>query len=197
MTRRTCGEEGLLVGGSSGTALVAARRVAAELQPNAIMVVLLPDNGRGYLSKIFNDEWMRANGFLGEEGFAATIGDVLRAKGELPTLITLSPDDTVRRAVELMREFQISQIPVVEDGTIVGSINEVAVMQLIFDHADIVHGEVKSVMSRPFPLLDENDEVGRAYKELSLGHAAVVVGHEGKAIGVLTKMDIINYLSAS
>ena len=197
MTRRACREEGLLVGGSSGTALVAARRVVAELPADAIVVVLLPDNGRGYLTKIFNDEWMRANGFLGEEGFAATIGDVLRAKGELPKLITLSPNDSVRRAVELMREFKISQIPVVENSAIVGSINEVAVMQLIFDHADIVHGEVKAVMSRPFPMLDENEEVAHAYKELSLGHAAVVVAHEGKAIGVLTKMDIINYLSAS
>ena len=197
MTRRACREEGLLVGGSSGTALVAARRVAQELPTSAIMVVLLPDNGRGYLTKIFNDEWMRANGFLGEEGLAATVGDVLRSKGELPKLITLSPADTVRHGVELMREFQISQIPVVENGEMVGSINEVAVMQLIFDHADIVHGVVKDVMGRPFPLLDEKEEVARAYKELSLGHAAIVVGHEGKAIGVLTKMDIINYLSGT
>ncbi len=197
MTRRACREEGLLVGGSSGTALVAAHRVAHELPADAIMVVLLPDNGRGYLSKIFNDEWMRANGFLGEEGLAATVGDVLRSKGELPKLITLSPTDTVRRGVELMREFQISQIPVMENSDMVGSINEVAVMQLIFDHADIVHGQVKDVMARPFPLLDEKAEVARAYKELSLGHAAIVVGHEGRPIGVLTKMDIINYLSAS
>jgi len=197
MTRRICREEGLLVGGSSGTALVAARRVAQELPARAIMVVLLPDNGRGYLTKIFNDEWMRANGFLGEDGLAATVGDVLRSKGELPKLITLSPADSVRHGVELMREFQISQIPVVANGDMVGSINEVAVMQLIFDHADIVHGEVKDVMGRPFPLLDEKEEVARAYKELSLGHAAIVVGREGKAIGVLTKMDIINYLSAT
>ncbi len=197
MTRRVCREEGLLVGGSSGTALVAAYRLTRELAPEAIVVVLLPDNGRGYLTKIFNDEWMRANGFLGEAGLAATVGEVLRAKGELPKLITVSPTDTVRRGVELMREFQISQIPVVDNGDMVGSINEVAVMQLIFDHADIVHGEVKDVMGRPFPLLDEKDEVARAYKELSLGHAAVVVGREGKAIGVLTKMDIINYLSVT
>lgn len=197
MTRRACREEGLLVGGSSGTALVAAHRVAHSLPSNAIMVVLLPDNGRGYLSKIFNDEWMRANGFLGEAGIAATVGDVLRAKGELPKLITVSPNDTVRRGVELMREFQISQIPVMDNGKMVGSINEVAVMQEIFDHADIVHEQVKDVMGRPFPLLDERDEVDRAYKELSLGHAAVVVGHEGKPIGVLTKMDIITYLSGA
>ena len=197
MARRVCREEGLLVGGSSGTALVAARRVAQELPADAVMVVLLPDNGRGYLSKIFNDEWMRTNGFLGEAGLAATVGEVLRAKGALPKLITLSPGDTVRRAVELMREFQISQIPVMEDGAMVGSINEVAVMQLIFDHADIVHGAVKDVMGRPFAMLDEKEAVGHAYKELSLGHGAVVVGHEGKAIGVLTKMDIINYLSAT
>ncbi len=197
MTRRACREEGLLVGGSSGTALVAAHRVVRELPPDAIVVVLLPDNGRGYLSKIFNDEWMRTNGFLGEVGLAATVGEVLRAKGALPKLITVSPSDTVRRGVELMREFQISQIPVVENGDMVGSINEVAVMQLIFDHSDIVHAEVKDVMGRPFPLLDEKEEVSRAYRELSLGHAAVVVSHEAKAIGVLTKMDIINYLSVT
>jgi cystathionine beta-synthase len=197
MTRRVCREEGLLVGGSSGTALVAAHRVARELPAQAIMVVLLPDNGRGYLSKIFNDEWMRTNGFLGEAGLAATVGEVLRSKGELPKLITVAPTDTVRRGVELMREFQISQIPVVDKGQMVGSINEVAVMQLIFDHADIVHAEVKDVMGRPFPLLDEKDELAHAYRELSLGHAAIVVGHEGKAIGVLTKMDIINYLSVT
>ncbi len=196
MTRRVCREEGLLVGGSSGTALVAAHRLVQELPADAIVVVLLPDNGRGYLSKIFNDEWMRTNGFLGEAGFAARIGDVLRAKGELPPLITVSPSDTVRRGVELRREFQISQIPVVADGSMVGSINEVAVMQLIFDHADIVHAEVKDVMGRPFPLLDERDELDQAYKQLSAGHAAIVVGHEGKPVGVLTKMDIINYLSA-
>jgi cystathionine beta-synthase len=197
MTRRICREEGLLAGGSSGTAVVAANRAARALPPEAIMVVLLPDNGRGYLTKIFNDEWMRTNGFLGEAGLAATVGDVVRAKGELPKLITLSPADTVRRGVELMREFQISQIPVMQDGEMVGSVNEVAVMQLIYDRADIVHAEVKDVMGRPFPLLDEREEVDRAYKQLSLGHAAVVVGHEGKPIGLLTKMDIINYLSVT
>jgi len=196
MARRVCREEGLLVGGSSGTALVAARRIAGELPSDAIMVVLLPDNGRGYLSKIFNDEWMRTNGFLGEEGLAALVGDVLRSKGELPQLITVAPTDTVRRGVELMREFQISQIPVMENGEMVGSINEVAVMQLIFDRADIVHAEVKDVMGRPFPLLDEREELDHAYKQLSLGHAAIVVGREGKPVGVLTKMDMINYLSA-
>jgi cystathionine beta-synthase len=196
MARRVCREEGLLVGGSSGTALVAARRIVQELPSDAIVVVLLPDNGRGYLSKIFNDEWMRTNGFLGEEGLAARIGDVLRSKGELPPLITLSPADTVRRGVELMREFQISQIPVMDKGEMVGSINEVAVMQLIFDRADIVHAEVKDVMARPFPLLDEREELDQAYKQLSLGHAAIVVVREGKPVGVLTKMDMINYLSA-
>src|SRR6202165_3116188 len=196
MARRVCRQEGLLVGGSSGTALVAARRVAQELPADAIVVVLLPDNGRGYLSKIFNDEWMRTNGFLGEEGLSARIGDVLRSKGTSPQLITVSPTDTVRRGVELMREFQISQIPVMANGEMVGSINEVAVMQLIFDRADIVHAEVKDVMGQPFPLLDEREELDKAYKQLSLGHAAIVAGHEGKPVGVLTKMDIINYLSA-
>jgi cystathionine beta-synthase len=197
MARRACREEGLLVGGSSGTALVAAARITRELPESAIVVVLLPDNGRGYLTKIFNDEWMRANGFLGEQGPGATVGDVLRAKGQLPPLITLAPGDPVKRGIELMREFQISQIPVVDGGEMVGSINEVAVMQLIYDRADVAHQPVKDVMARPFPVLDEIDQVERAYKELSLGHGAVVVSRKGAPTGVLTKMDIITYLSAN
>ncbi|HME80520.1 MAG TPA: cystathionine beta-synthase [Candidatus Eremiobacteraceae bacterium] len=197
MARRACREEGLLVGGSSGTALVAAARVTRELPESAIVVVLLPDNGRGYLTKIFNDEWMRANGFLGEQGHGATVGDVLRAKGQLPPLITLAPGDPVKRGIELMREFQISQIPVVNGGEMVGSINEVAVMQLIYDRADVAHQPVKDVMARPFPVLDEFDQVERAYKELSLGHGAVVVSRKGLPTGVLTKMDIISYLSSN
>jgi len=197
MARRICREEGLLVGGSSGTACVAALRVAVELPADAVMVVLLPDNGRGYLTKIFNDEWMRANGFLGEGGHSATVGQVLRAKGTLPTMITVSPTDSVRRAVELMREFQISQIPVMADAEMVGSVNEVAVMQLIYDRSDIVHAEVRDVMGSPFPVLADEAEVEQAYKALSLGHAAVVVSAGGKPVGVLTKMDIITYLSGN
>jgi cystathionine beta-synthase len=197
MARRICREEGLLVGGSSGTAAVAANRVAAELPADAVVVVLLPDSGRGYMSKIFNDEWMRANGFIGEEGRAATVGEVLRAKGLVPQLITLTPKDSVRRAVELMREFQISQIPVVDHGEIVGSINEVSVMQMVYDKADVVHSEVRDVMGKPFAVLDDLDPVEHAYKALSLGHAAVIVAHAGAPIGVITKMDIINYLSGA
>jgi cystathionine beta-synthase len=196
MARRACREEGLLVGGSSGTALVAAARIARELPADAIVVVLLPDNGRGYLSKIFNDEWMRANGFLGEQGLGATVGDVLRSKGELQ-LVTLAPSDPVKRGIELMREFQISQIPVVDAGEMVGSINEVSVMQLIYDRADVAHQPVKEVMAKPFPVLEERDEVEKAYKALSLGHGAVVVSRKGSPVGVLTKMDIISYLSAN
>lgn len=197
MARRVCREEGLLVGGSSGTACVAAMRVARELPPDAVMVVLLPDNGRGYMSKIFNDEWMRANGFLGEGGHRATVGQVLRTKGTVPTMITVAPTDAVKRAVELMREFQISQIPVVDGGELVGSVNEVAVMQLIYDRSDIVHAEVREVMGQPFPVLGEDAEVEQAYKALSLGHSAVVVAKDGTPIGVLTKMDIITYLSGN
>jgi len=197
MARRICREEGLLVGGSSGTAAVAAQRVARELPADAVMVVLLPDSGRGYMSKIFNDEWMRANGFIGEEGRAATVGEVLRAKGPVPQLITLSPTDSVKRAVELMRQYQISQIPVVDHAEIVGSVNEVSVMQMVYDKSDVVHSEVRDVMGRPFAVLDDRDPVEHAYKALSLGHAAVIVAHLGAPIGVITKMDIINYLSGA
>src|SRR5579863_7800243 len=191
MARRICREEGLLVGGSSGTAAVAAQRVVHELPADAVMVVLLPDSGRGYMSKVFNDEWMRANGFLGEGGRSATVGQVLRAKASVPTMITVAPTDAVKRAVELMREFQISQIPVMDGSELVGSVNEVAVMQLIYDRADIVHAEVREVMGQPFPVLADDAEIERAYKALSLGHSAVVVSSGGKPVGVLAKMDII------
>jgi cystathionine beta-synthase len=96
-----------------------------------------------------------------------------------------------------MREFQISQIPVMDGGEMVGGVNEVAVMQLIYDRADIVHSEVREVMGHPFPVLDEGAEVEQAYKALSLGHPAVVVSAGGKPVGVLTKMDIITYLSGN
>ncbi len=197
MTRRIVREEGLLVGGSSGTAAVAAVRLAKTLSRDAVVVVIFPDSGRGYMSKIFNDEWMIANGFLSEGKRRATVGDVLRSKTPLPPMITVAQDDTVSTALDLLRKFEISQIPVMHGHEVIGSINDVAVMQAVFDRADIIHQPVSEVMGRPFPALEQNEEIDRAYKLLTLANHAIVVTDEGEPIGVVTRQDVISFLSGS
>ncbi len=195
MARRITREEGLLVGGSSGTAAVAAVKLAKTLPADAVLVVIFPDSGRGYMSKIFNDEWMTANGFLAEGRRAATVGDVLRSKEPLPPMIVVQHDDVVRDALEKLRRYEISQLPVVEGGKIVGSVNDVAVMQAVFDRSDLLHKSVREVMGRPFPTLEQDADIDHAYKLLSLANSAIVVMDAGHPVGVVTRQDIISYLS--
>ncbi len=197
MARRIAREEGLLVGGSSGTAAVAAVKLAKTLSADAIVVVILPDSGRGYMSKIFNDDWMIANGFLADSTRRATVGDVLRSKTPLPPLITVQHDDTVKTALDLLRQYEISQVPVMRGHEQVGSVNDIGVMQSVFDHADIIHQPVSEVMGRPFPALEQSEEIERAYKVLTLSNPAIVVTDNGEPIGVLARQDIISFLSTS
>ena len=197
MTRRIVREEGLLVGGSSGTAVVAAAKLAKTLPADAVVVVMMPDSGRGYMSKIFNDEWMVANGFLAEDKRGATVGDVLRSKEPLPPLITVQDDDVVKNALDLLRRYEISQLPVFQGTQIVGSVNDVAVMQAVFDRSDLLHKSVREVMGRPFPALERNVEIDRAYKLLTLANSAILVTDGAQPVGVLTRQDIISYLSAN
>jgi cystathionine beta-synthase len=197
MARRITREEGLLVGGSSGTAAVAAVQLAKTLPKESVLVVVFPDSGRGYMSKIFNDEWMIANGFLSEGRRKATVGDVLRSKEPLPPLITVNVDDVVKDALDLLRRYEISQMPVMRGTELAGSINDVAVMQAVFDRSDLLHKPVSEVMGRPFPSLDTDSEIDRAYKLLTLANSAIVVIDAGRPIGVVTRQDIISYLSAS
>jgi cystathionine beta-synthase len=195
MARRITREEGLLVGGSSGTAAVAAAKLAKTLPADAIVVVIFPDSGRGYMSKIFNDEWMIANGFLSEGKRKATVGDVLRGKTPLPPMITVKEDDMVRTALDLLRKYEISQIPVMRGDDMVGSINDVGVMQAVFDQSDLLHKPVSDVMNRPFPALEQFAEIEKAYKLLTLANSAIVVMDDGDPVGVVTRQDIISFLS--
>ncbi len=197
MARRITREEGLLVGGSSGTAAVAAVRLAKSLPADAIVVVIFPDSGRGYMSKIFNDDWMIANGFIADSKRRATVGDVLRSKTPVPPLITVQQDDTVKTALDLLRKYEISQLPVMHGHEHVGSVNDVGVMQSVFDHADILHQPVSEVMGRPFPALEQSQEIELAYKLLTLANPAIVVTDDDEPIGVLARQDIITFLSTS
>ncbi len=197
MARRITREEGLLVGGSSGTAVAAAVRVAQDLSENDVLVVVMPDSGRGYMSKIFNDEWMIANGFLEDQRAKTTVGDVLRSKRPLPPMIAIGEDDVVKHALDLLRTHEISQLPVMRGDAVVGSVNDVSVMQAVFDHADLIHKPVKEVMGRAFPTLDVGAEVDHAYKLLTLANSAIVVSEHEKPIGIIARQDIISFLSAT
>jgi cystathionine beta-synthase len=196
MARRLSSEEGLLVGGSCGTAVCAALRVAADLPADKLVVVLLPDSGRGYLSKIFNDEWMQSKGFIPLPGHGMTVGEVLASKGETAAIITVNRKDTVDKAVRLMRANGISQVAVTgDDGDVIGSIQEITALQLVFDHVNITTKKVSDVMGSPFPKLEKNVEIEKGIKALSLGASALIVTDDLKPIGLLTKTDFITYLS--
>ena len=169
MTRRLAREEGLLVGGSCGMAAVAALRVAERLTPDDVVVVLLPDGGRGYLSKIFNDDWMADYGFLTHARAESTVGDVLRRKdGGLPSSCTRIPNETVREAIDILREYGVSQMPVVKAeppvmaAEVVGSVVERDLLDALFTGRARLADPVERHMSPPLPMIGAGEPVSAA-----------------------------------
>jgi len=206
MTRRLAREEGLLVGGSCGMAVVAALQVAERAGPGAVIVVLLPDGGRGYLAKIFNDEWMSSYGFLRSplDGHttATRVGDVLRGKsGELPALVHTHPAETVRDAIEILREYGVSQMPVVGAeppvmaGEVAGSVSERDLLDAVFAGRAHLADPVAAHMSPPMPLIGAGEPVAAATEALGDTDALMVV-EDGKPAGVLTRHDLLGFLSS-
>src|SRR6476646_8894309 len=200
MTRRLAREEGLLVGGSCGMAVVAALRAAESLPADAVVVVLLPDSGRGYMSKIFNDDWMSSYGFLQENG-ETTVGDVLASKGaRLPALVHTHPGETIRTAISILREYGVSQMPVVKaeppvtSGEVAGSVSERALLELLFTGKAHLADAVEQHMEAGLPLVGSGEKVSVARHELERGDA-VLVTDEGKPVGVLTRADLLGFLS--
>ncbi|MFN8078086.1 MAG: cystathionine beta-synthase [Kineosporiaceae bacterium] len=202
MTRRLAREEGLLVGGSCGMAVVAAVQVAAEAGPDAVVVVLLPDGGRGYLSKIFNDEWMASYGFLHRNG-TVTVADVLRAKvGDLPALVHTHPTETIRDAISILREYHVSQMPVVKAeppitaGEVAGAVNERDLLEAVFTGKAALADPVERHMGGPLPLVGTGESVDAAREALRTADALMVVD-DGKPIGVLTRHDLLGFVANS
>ncbi|HET8594040.1 MAG TPA: cystathionine beta-synthase [Intrasporangium sp.] len=200
MTRRLAKEEGLLVGGSCGMAVVAALRAAKDLPEDAVVVVLLPDSGRGYMSKIFNDEWMASYGFLHEPG-EHTVGDVLRSKsGDMPALVHTHPNETIRDAVQILREYGVSQMPVVKaeppvmSGEVAGSVSERALLEALFTGQAHLADSVEKHMEPGLPLVGSGEPVSVAREELEK-HDAVLVVADGKPVGVLTRADLLGFLA--
>jgi cystathionine beta-synthase len=201
MTRRLAREEGLLVGGSCGMAVVAALEVARKAAPDDVVVVLLPDGGRGYLSKIFNDKWMARYGFLRTQEGTPTVADALAGKGaEIPPLIHVHPTETVRDAIDYMREYGVSQLPVLKaeppvvTGEVAGSISEKALLDALFTGQAHLHDTIERHMLDPLPMIGGGEPVAEAVALLEKSDAAMVLV-DGKPAGVLTRQDLLAHLS--
>jgi cystathionine beta-synthase len=200
LTRRLAREEGLLVGGSCGMAVAAALVVAGELTEDDVVVVLLPDGGRGYLSKIFSDEWMADYGFLATSG-EATVGDVLNRKGgAVPEFVHVHPNETVREAIDILREYGVSQMPIVKTeppvmvAEVVGSVVERELLDALFTGRAALADPLERHMSPPLPMVGAGEPVSAALAALEKAGAAVVLD-DGKPTGVLTRQDLLTFLT--
>ncbi|MDI5938783.1 MULTISPECIES: cystathionine beta-synthase [Micromonospora] len=202
MTRRLAREEGLLVGGSCGMAVVAALEVAREAGPDDVIVVLLPDSGKGYLSKIFNDAWMARYGFLDNSGTEPTVADALAGKpGGLPELVHVHPTETVRDAIDYMREYGVSQLPVLKaeppvvTGEVAGSVAEKDLLDALFTGQAHLHDTIERHTADPLPMIGGGQPVSEAVALLEKSDAALVLV-DGKPKGVLTRQDLLAHLGA-
>jgi len=200
LTRRLAREEGLLVGGSCGMAVAAALRAARQLGPDDVVVVLLPDSGRGYLSKVFNDEWLASYGFLPPVG-GQTIGDVLRGKaGALPPMVHTHPNETLAEAIAILREYGVSQMPVVRAeppvmaAEVAGSVAERDLLDALFSGHAHLADRVEDHMSPPLPGLGSGEPGARAGEGQECAPAPPVLD-DGKPVGVLTRQDLLGFLA--
>jgi cystathionine beta-synthase len=201
VTRRLAREEGLLVGGSCGMAAAAAIRVAAGAGPDDVIVVLLPDGGRGYLSKVFSDPWMASHGFLSPDHAGASVGDVLRRKdGGLPDLVHVHPNETVADAVAILREYGVSQLPVVKAeppvmvAEVAGALNERDLLDALFTGKAQLADRIEQHMSKPLPTIGAGESVGAAMAALAAGDGALVLV-DGRPAGVVTRQDVLGFLA--
>ena len=203
MTRRMAREEALLVGGSCGMATVAAARVAEDAGPDAVIVVLLPDGGRGYLSTVFNDGWMSSYGFLAADTNEWTVGDVLRGKsGSIPDLVHGHPNETVSDIVSIMREFGVSQMPIVKAeppvmmAEVRGAVTERDLLDKLFTGKALLTDRVEDHLAPPLPTLGATEPLSKAMTALSGGDGALVIA-DGRPAGILSRADVLSFLAVS
>jgi cystathionine beta-synthase len=203
-TRRLAREEAMLVGGSSGMAAFAAVQLAHELQAegrdDAVVVVLLPDSGRGYLAKVFNDEWLAQYGFL-PATTEQSVGEVLRGKsGRIPDLVHTHPSETIAQAVHILQEYGVSQMPVVRAeppivaAEVAGSVSERRLLDALYSGKARLVDQVQGHMDEPLPTVGASQPVSEAVAELETADA-LLVQEDGKPIGVVTRQDLLTYLA--
>jgi cystathionine beta-synthase len=201
-TRRLAQLEGILAGGSGGLAVHAALEVAKGVDdPDALIVVILPDGGRSYLSKVYSDSWMRQYGFL-ERATDLTVGDVLRRKsdaGEIPPLVSVGTHHKVRDAIALLHEHRVSQLPVVsanDPATVVGAVGERGLLRRAAEDSSLMDAEVVDVMEPPFPAVSAGDPVREAVELLAGDLQALLVNHDGRSAGIVTRTDLLEALAS-
>jgi cystathionine beta-synthase len=203
--RRITREEGLLVGGSCGTAVHAALEVGRELGPDAVVVVIFPDSGRSYLSKLYNDPWMLEHGFIDRPGTSARIGEVLIEKRVvepgIPDLVAVPSHEKVGRAIDILQAYGISQVPVAKSESpdsvaqIVGSIHERGLLDRVFRDRDAIERDVIEVMDPPLPVVQSSAGVEEMFADLSRGAEAIVVVDGDRPSGVLTRANLLEFLA--
>ena len=203
--RRLAREEGLLVGGSTGSTAWAGMQVAKRLGPDSRVLMLFPDSGRSYLSKFFDDNWMIQYGLLERTTPQPSVEEVLRfrrADRDVPEFVTIGSHEKVGAAIEAMRRYGISQLPVVRDepvdslADVVGSLQERELLERVFRNADALNEDVAVAMQPPLPAVDADASVDQVYEGLSGGSGAVVVVSAGRPSGILTRSDLLEFLSA-
>jgi cystathionine beta-synthase len=203
--RRLAREEGILAGGSAGTTIWAALRVAERFGPEAQILTMIPDTGRNYLSKFFDDNWMLDHGFLERHAPAPTVEVVLSAKRAeepgVPEFVVIGSHQKVGEAIELMQRYSISQLPVVRDGDsesladVVGSLQDRDLLDRVFKNPDALHEDVANAMQPPLATIDVGDSLDEVFPTLTGRTNAVVVARDGRPVGMITRSDLLEYLA--
>jgi cystathionine beta-synthase len=203
--RRLAREEGLLVGGSSGSTVWAAMAVARRLGPDATILTMMPDSGRSYMSKFYDDNWMLEHGFVEREKPLPTVDELLRSKtleeADVPQFVTISSHQKVGEAIDTMQQYSISQLAVVRDGKVdsladvIGSLQDRDLLERVFKNPDALHEDVANAMQPPLPAVDVSDSLSEVFATLTGRTNAVVVARGGKPVGVLTRSDLLEYLA--
>jgi len=192
MARELARREGILVGGSSGTAVAAALRYARRLTSDNLVVALCPDTGRNYLSKCFSEEWLAENKLLYAVQPAQSLGDLIRTRGPRQ-LVTITPDATAATAIDMLQSAGFSQLPVLEDNKPVGSIQEVTLARILHDNSDPNQVTIREIMAKPLPQLDVTVHLDEAYRLLLAGNTGVLAVNNGKVVDIVTRIDLIEY----
>jgi cystathionine beta-synthase len=201
--RRLAREEGILAGGSAGSTLWAAIEVAKRLPGEATVLAVVPDSGRSYMSKFYDDNWMLEHGFVERQAPPPTVDELLHAKhgGEVPELVTIAAHAKVGEGIDTMQQYGISQLPVVRNGQcesladVIGSLQDRALLERVFANPDAVHDDVAAAMQPPLAAVEASATLDEVFSTLSGGPNAVVVAREGKPVGVLTRSDLLEFLA--
>jgi cystathionine beta-synthase len=205
VARRLAREEGLLVGGSGGTTVWAALELAKRFDADAKILAMIPDSGRSYLSKFYDDNWMLEHGFVERRVPPPTVSELLRSKHieetEVPTLITIAAHQKVGEAIDVMQRYSISQLPVVRDGEltsladVIGSLQDRDLLDRVFKNPDALHEDVAAAMQPPLAAVDADQTLDEVFATLTGRTNAVVVAREGRPVAVLTRSELLEYLA--